>query len=669
MITFLFNLPVIAYILTAVGASFLFLLYTVSQILKESDGTGIMREIAESIQKGAAAFLKREFKALSFVLAVIALLLLLINKAEALSFLFGALVSAVTGIIGMRVATKANVRTAEALKQSFSRGFKIAFSGGAVMGMAVVSFGLLGAGLIYSITQNTGTLIGYAFGSSLVALFLRVGGGIYTKSADVGADLVGKVEAGIPEDDYRNPATIADNVGDNVGDIAGMGSDLFESYVSAIVAAMILGIATIGEKGAILPLLLASAGIIFSLVGIFFVRISKEAGELPFEEQTKKIRSAMNRGVVISNLLMIAAAFFIVQKLFGEPSLFYTLVVGMAVGFIIGKATEYYTASEKPPTQSIVEASETGPSTNIIQGLSVGMMSTLVPVFATAVGTVLVYELSGIYGIALASVGILVVLGINLSMDSYGPIADNAAGIAEMSGLGEDIRKKADALDSVGNTTAAIGKGFAIGSAAFAALAWVATFFHEAGLENVDLINPRVIAGIFIGAMISFVFSALLMRAVGKGGAEVVKEVRRQFKEIPGLLEGKAKADHSLVVDITTKRALKDMIIPGILVVLTPLAVGFAGGLDAIGGLLVGALSSGFVAALFMSNSGGAWDNAKKYIEAGHKGGKGSATHKAAVVGDTVGDPFKDTAGPSLNILIKLMGKVAVISIPLLLLF
>src|SRR3989344_101823 len=656
------------YIATAVGASFLFLLWTIRYVFRQSDGGGIMREIAESIRKGADAFLKRELKALSVVLAIIAISLFAVNKAEALSFLAGALISALTGVIGMKVATSANVRTAEALKTSFSDGFKIAFSGGAVMGMAVVSFGLLGVGIVFSLTEDTGTLIGYAFGSSLVALFLRVGGGIYTKSADVGADLVGKLEAGIPEDDYRNPATIADNVGDNVGDIAGMGSDLFESYVSAIVAAIILGLATLGEKGAALPLMLAALGIIASLVGIFFVRVGPKTEKLSFEEQTKKIRSAMNRGVIISNLLMIALAFFVVKNLFGTLDLFWTLAIGMAVGFAIGKATEYYTAGEHRPVQSIVEASETGPSTNIIQGLSTGMMSTLVPVLAVAAGTVAVFELSGLYGIALASVGILVVLGINLSMDSYGPIADNAAGIAEMSGLGEDIRKKADALDSVGNTTAAIGKGFAIGSAGLAALAWVATFFHEAGISEVSLLNPRAIAGIFTGAMISFVFCALLMRAVGKGGFEVVKEVRRQFKEIPGLLEGRSKADHSLVVDITTKRALRDMIVPGVLVVLTPLAAGLLGGFVAVGGFLVGACSSGFLIALFMSNAGGAWDNAKKYIEAGHKGGKGSPAHKAAVVGDTVGDPFKDTAGPSLNILIKLIGKVAVISIPLLLL-
>jgi len=665
----LFNLPVIFYVAIASGVSFLFLFYSIRSILSESSGNALMQEIAESIQKGAATFLRREFKVLSIVLIVIAVALFFVNKAEALTFLFGAVVSATAGVVGMKVATSANVRTTEALKTSFSKGFKIAFSGGAVMGIAVVSFGLLGVGIVYFFTQDTGTLIGYAFGSSLVALFMRVGGGIFTKSADIGADLVGKVEAGIPEDDYRNPATIADNVGDNVGDVAGMGSDLFESYVSAIIAAIILGTALLGEKGAALPMLLASFGIIVSLIGISFVRIPKSIEKLSFEEQTKKIRAAMNKGVVISNLLMVVVAFFLIQNMFEDLNLFYTLVVGMAIGFIIGKATEYYTASDKPPTQSIVEASQTGPSTNIIQGIYVGMMSSLVPVLAVAIGTVIVFELSGLYGIAIASVGIVVVLGINLSMDSYGPIADNAAGIAEMSGLGEDVRKKADALDSVGNTTAAIGKGFAIGSAALASLAWVAMFFHEAGIADVSLINPRVIAGIFIGSMLTYVFSALLMRAVGKGGFAVVQEVRRQFKEIPGLLEGKAKADHNLVVDITTQRALKDMVVPGILVIATPLLVGIIGGTDAIGGLLIGALSTGFLTALFMSNAGGAWDNAKKYIEAGNAGGKGSDVHKAAVVGDTVGDPFKDTAGPSLNILIKLIGKVAVISIPLLLLF
>lgn len=665
----LLNLPVIYYISAAAGISFIFLFYSIRSILNESSGSDLMQEIAVSIQEGATTFLKREFKVLFIVLLVVAFALFFVNKAEALTFLFGAVVSAAAGIVGMKVATSANVRTTEALKSSFSKGFKIAFSGGAVMGIAVVSFGLLGVGIVYLFTQDTGTLIGYAFGSSLVALFMRVGGGIYTKSADVGADLVGKVEAGIPEDDYRNPATIADNVGDNVGDVAGMGSDLFESYVSAIIAAIILGTAILGEKGAMLPLLLASFGIIVSLIGIAFVRIPKGIEELSFEKQTQKIRAVMNRGIIVSNLLMVAIAYFLVRNMFEDLRLFYTLVVGMAVGFIIGKATEYYTASDKPPTQSIVVASETGPSMNIIQGIYVGMMSSLIPVLAVAVGTVVVFDLSGIYGIAIASVGILVVLGINLAMDSYGPIADNAAGIAEMAGLGEDVRKKADALDSVGNTTAAIGKGFAIGSAALASLAWVATYFHEAGISDVSLIDPRVIAGIFIGSMLTFVFSALLMKAVGKGGFAVVQEVRRQFKETPGLLEGKTKADHSLVVDITTKRALQDMVVPGVLVIATPVLVGIIGGTNAIGGLLIGALSTGFLTALFMSNAGGAWDNAKKYIEAGNAGGKGSDVHKAAVVGDTVGDPFKDTSGPSLNILIKLIGKVAVISIPLLLLF
>lgn len=650
--------------------AFLYIGYTARKILKADQGTDDMKFIAKAIQAGAMAFMRREFKIMTPIFLVIAaVIFLFVNQLEALFFLAGAILSAFSGYIGMRIATVANARTASAVRVNFSKGFDIAFSGGAVMGMTVVGLGLLGIIIVYLISSELSSLIGYAFGSSLTALFLRVGGGIYTKSADVGADLVGKIEAGIPEDDYRNPATIADNVGDNVGDIAGMGSDLFESYVSAIIAAAILGLAVIGQDGIIMPLALAAIGIICSLIGISLVKVSQKTSEASFETQTQKVRSAMTRGVVISNVLMIIASFFFIKEMTGELGLFWALFSGMAAGFIVGKITEYYTAGDKPPTKSIVKASRTGAATNIIQGLSVGMMSTLVPVLAVVIATIISFHFGGLFGIALASVGILVVLGINLSMDCYGPIADNAAGISEMAGLGKEARERADALDSVGNTTAAIGKGFAISSAALAALAWVATFFHEAGLDEVNLIGVEVISGIFIGAVMSFVFSALLMKSVGVGGMKVVEEVRRQFKEIPGILEGKTKPDYAKCVDITTKEALNQMILPAVILVFTPLAVGFVIGIEAVGGLLVGALASGFLLAIFMSNSGGAWDNAKKYIESGHEGGKGSEVHKVAVIGDTVGDPFKDTAGPSLNILIKLVGKVAVVAIPLFLLF
>lgn len=659
-------------LLLGIGAcivAFIYIGYTVRKIIKADQGTDEMKFIAKAIQVGAMTFMKREFKIMTPIFLVIAAIIFIFSdQLEALFFLAGAALSAFSGYVGMRIATIANVRTTSAVRKNFSEGFDIAFSGGAVMGMTVVGLGLLGIIIVYLISSEITSLIGYAFGSSLTALFLRVGGGIYTKSADIGADLVGKVEAGIPEDDYRNPATIADNVGDNVGDIAGMGSDLFESYVSAIIAAAILGLAVIGQDGAFLPLALAGIGIIASLIGILLVRVSQKTTESSFETQTKKVRSAMTRGVLVSNVLMIVASFIFIREFVGNLDFFWALFSGMAAGFIIGKITEYYTAGDKPPTKSIIKASEAGPATNIIQGISVGMMSTLVPVLAVVFATLISFHFGGLFGIAIASVGILVVLGVNLSMDCYGPIADNAAGISEMAGLGKESRDRADALDSVGNTTAAIGKGFAISSAALAALAWVATFFHEANLTEVNLIGVEVISGIFIGAMMSFIFSALLMKSVGRGGMKVVEEVRKQFREIPGILEGKTKPDYAKCVDITTKEALNQMILPAAILIFTPLVLGFAIGIEAVGGLLVGALASGFLLAIFMSNSGGAWDNAKKYIESGHAGGKGSEIHKVAVIGDTVGDPFKDTSGPSLNILIKLVGKIAVVAIPLFLL-
>jgi len=660
----------ILYLCLAISCAALFFAgYLISRILNQAKGTAKMQEIAQAIEQGAMAFLKREFRVLVPVLIILAgVLIWLGGLGQGLAFIFGAAISALAGYIGLRIATQANVRTTQAACKNLSSAFQIAFSSGAVMGMSVVGFGLLGVVLLQIFFNDSHLLISYAFGSSLIALFLRVGGGIYTKSADVGADLVGKVEKGIPEDDPRNPAVIADAVGDNVGDIAGMGSDLFESYISAVVASMVLGLVVYGAPGMILPIALAGAGILASMLGFFFVRLSKKLKQANFQEQTEQVRRAMSRGIIISNLLMIGAAYFITINLFGQRGLFYACLAGLLVGFCIGQVTEYYTSDKRKPVLNIARASETGPSTNIIEGLSLGMLSVFWPVLGVALAMMIAFHFAGLYGIAIASVGILAVLGINLSADCYGPIVDNAAGIAQMAGLPAEVRQRTDALDAVGNTTAAMGKGFAIGSAALAALAWLAAFYQAAQLESISLMEPAVMAGLFIGAMMPFVFSALALKAVSQGGFTIVKEVRRQFQEIPNLMTGQAKPDYAKCVDLTTQAALKQMVWPSLLVVLTPLLVGILLGLAALGALLAGALASGLLLAITMANAGGAWDNAKKYIEAGHLGGKGSAVHQAAVVGDTVGDPFKDTAGPSLNILIKIIGKVALIFIPLFLL-
>ena len=662
----MFYLPIIVPIIVSVF-SLVFAYFLIRQIRKAQEGTSKLVEIGSAIQEGAKAFLKREFKVMAviFVLISIALCLISRNFLEGLTFLIGAGVSSIAGYIGMMISTKANVKTAQAARTDFPKSFKMAFLGGEVMGFLVVGLGLLGVAVVWLLFNDTQLLISYAFGSSLVALFLRVGGGIFTKSADVGADLVGKVEKDIPEDDPRNPAVIADLVGDNVGDIAGMGSDLFESYVSAIIAAMVIGVISLGTQGLFLPLVLASAGILSSILGSFFVKLSNKLGKAEFSQQTTEVRKAMEKGVVVANVLMVVSSFFIIWKMFSSLSLFYALLVGLLVGFFIGKITEYYTSERKKPVQSIAKAAQSGASPVIIEGLALGIQSAILPAVAIAAATVLAYYFGGLYGIAIASVGILGVLGINLSSDCYGPIADNAAGISEMAGLPPEVRQKTEALDAVGNSTAAIGKGFAIGSAALASLAWLAVFFQAAQLEVINIIDPRVIAGLFIGAALSFLFCSLTMKAVGRGALEIVKEVRRQFKEIKGLAEGTAKPDYSRCVDLTTKRALKEIIVPSLLVILVPLAVGFSLGLEALGGLLAGSLITGFLLALTMANSGGAWDNAKKYIEAGNLGGKGSEAHKAAVIGDTIGDPFKDTSGPSLNILLKLVGKVALIFLPL----
>jgi len=649
--------------------------YLVLYILRQDQGTDKVREIASAIQEGARTFLYDEFRALVVVTIIMVAIFAAALEPRpwvGLSYLLGTLTSALAGYLGMSIAVRANGRTATAAISSWARALRIAFSGGAVMGFCVVGLGLLGLTIIVILFDDHHVWLGYAVGASVVALFLRVGGGIFTKSADVGADLVGKVEAGIPEDDPRNPATIADNVGDNVGDIAGMGSDLFESYVSAIVACMVLGTAVgiLGpDKGMLFPLLLGAVGVVAAIIGTFFVRPPDAGGS--FEEQTAKARSTMNRGVYVSNTLMIIGGFLLVWLYLGldEIGVFYAMIAGLACGFLIGLSTEYFT-SERGPVKGIARSSEMGAGTNVIEGLSVGMFSTVVPIVLVAAATLIAYETAGLFGIAIAAEGMLITLGMLLAIDCYGPIADNAAGIAEMGGLGKEVRARTEALDSVGNTTAAIGKGFAVSSAALAALAWLATFFavveEETGKEMiVSLTEPKVIVGLLIGAMLSFLFSALAMRAVSSGAVAVVREVRRQFKEIPGLMDGTGRPDYVSCVDITTRRALKGMIIPGLLVIIVPLIIGFSLGLAALAGFLVGALATGFLLAIFMANAGGAWDNAKKYIEAGHLGGKGSDAHKAAVIGDTVGDPFKDTAGPSLNILIKLVGKVAVIFVPI----
>jgi K(+)-stimulated pyrophosphate-energized sodium pump len=641
-----------------------FVAYLSVAILRQSSGTEKMREIGLAIRQGAMAFLRREFATLAAFTVVVFIVLAIFIEPKplvAIAYLAGTITSALAGWLGMNIATHANTRTANAAIKSWAKGLKIAFSSGAVMGFSVVGLGLLGLAIVAFIWNDTHVWLGFAFGASSVALFLRAGGGIFTKSADVGADLVGKIEKGIPEDDPRNPAVIADNVGDNVGDVAGMGSDLYESYVSAIAASMVLGVIALGTvKGMFLPLLLAAIGIVVSIIGALAVR-PKDMKDADFEKQVSKAHATMNTGVYVSNILMIIASFFIIRSYVGDLGLFWALISGLICGFLIGQVTEYFTSAEHGPAKKIAKAAESGAAVTIIEGIATGMMSTVLPVILVAVATVLAYIFGGLLGIAIAAMGMLINLGMLLAMDCYGPIADNSAGIAEMAGLGKEVRERCEALDAVGNTTAALGKGFAIASAALASLAWLATYFAVANIEVASLTNVSVITGVLIGGMLTFIFSALAMRGVGDGAFAIVNEVRRQFREIKGLMEGTAKPNYVSCVDIATKRALKSMLLPGILVLAVPLILGFTLGPEAVAGLLVGALLTGFLMAVMMANAGGAWDNAKKYIEAGKLGGKGSETHKAAVVGDTVGDPFKDTAGPSLNILIKLVGKVAVI--------
>ena len=648
------------------------------RISKKDSGTERMKEIASSINEGAKAFLFSEYKILIVFVAVIFAIITAVgivtgndtlNWKTALAFLCGAVLSTIAGYCGMSVATKANVRTANAArKKGLNGALSVAFSGGAVMGMCVSGLGLLGVCLIYAFTGDDNILFGFSLGASSIALFARVGGGIYTKAADVGADLVGKVEAGIPEDDPRNPATIADNVGDNVGDVAGMGADLFESYAGSLISAISLGVIAFSGsaswKYAVFPCVLSAIGLISSIIGTFFVR----------GKDGKNPQKALNTGSYVASALVIISSVLLSYFMLGSFRFAIAIIAGLIVGLIIGTITEMYTSEKYPFVKKIAKQSETGSATTIISGIAVGMQSTLIPIILIGIGIFVAYFVtngtgeagtSGIYGIALAAVGMLSTTGITVAVDAYGPIADNAGGIAEMSELPEEVREITDSLDAVGNTTAAIGKGFAIGSAALTALALFFTFAQKGGVTAINIMDYKVVIGLLIGGMLPFLFSSLTMDSVSKAAQKMIEEVRRQFKTIPGILEGKSKPDYKNCVAISTTASLHQMILPGVLAVISPVIVGVLLGAEALGGMLAGSLTTGVLLAIFMSNSGGAWDNAKKYIEGGHHGGKGSPSHKAAVVGDTVGDPFKDTSGPSINILIKLMTIVSLVFAPL----
>ncbi|MDD5553504.1 MAG: sodium-translocating pyrophosphatase [Candidatus Omnitrophica bacterium] len=691
----------------------LFAWHLAKGILKKDEGNDRMREIAQAVRVGAGAYLKRQYTgvAIFFLVVFCVLWILALNKYLVIfvpfAFLTGGLFSGLSGFIGMTIATQSSGRTASAAMKSLNSGLRVAFSSGAVMGMVVVGLGLLDLSIWYfflnayygsysipawmpqwllpylkwafeahplplgtdKITAITSTMLCFGMGASSQALFARVGGGIFTKAADVGADLVGKVEAGIPEDDPRNPAVIADNVGDNVGDVAGMGADLYESYVGSIVATSALGVAAgLGVAGVTVPMVMAAVGVVASIIGTFFVKSSEEANQ-------RVLLSALRKGVFTSSVIVAVISYFLVKYTLGVEHLgiYWSVLSGLVAGVLIGLSTEYYTSSHFSPTRSIADASLTGPATVIIGGIAVGMMSTVIPVIVVGIAILLSYFLSGgavnpnagLYGVGISAVGMLSTLGITLATDAYGPVADNAGGNAQMAGLDPEVRKRTDALDSLGNTTAATGKGFAIGSAALTALALIAAYRDQVALLgkqlDLSLMNPSVLVGLFIGGMLPFVFCSMTMRAVGRAAGKIVVEVRRQFKEITGLMEGKAKPDYARCVTIATTAAQKEMILPSLMAIIAPIAVGLLVGIEAEAGLLTGATVCGFVLAVMMANSGGAWDNAKKYIEEGHHGGKGSLAHKAGVVGDTVGDPFKDTAGPSLNILIKLMSMVSIV--------
>ena len=659
-----------------------FAAYLITKVMRQSAGDEVVVGIGLAIQEGAMAFLKREYRVIAIFVVIISLIITffidydVLGKigssrsipSTAISYLIGAFGSGLCGFIGMNIAVRANTRTTVAAALGLNQGLRVAFNSGAVMGITVVGIGILGVALLYWVFRDASIVAGFGFGASSIALFARVGGGIYTKAADVGADLVGKVEQNIPEDDPRNPATIADNVGDNVGDVAGMGADLFESYVGSIIAAIALG-ATATVFGAasndsydsarfVLPLIVASLGIIAAILGTFVVRTSENAS-------MGKLLWALRTGIYFAGALVLLGTLATVVLLELDIRLFWVVLVGLVVGQIIGSATEYYTAYEYGPTKKLSAQALTGPATIIMGGIGLGMFSTLIPLVAVVVGIWIADSLAGVYGISLAAVGMLSTLGITLATDAYGPVADNAGGIAEQAGLPPEVRERTDALDALGNTTAATGKGFAIGSAVLTALALMVAYSQVTNISALDLIQPKVLIGLLIGSLLPFIFSSLTMQAVGRAANEMIEEVRRQFREIPGILEGTGRPDYARAVDISTQGAIKEMIVPGLIAIIAPVAVGAIMGPEALGGLLIGSIATGFLLAVTMANAGGAWDNAKKYIELGNHGGKGSDPHHAAVVGDTVGDPFKDTSGPALNILIKLMAIVSLVFGPL----